>query len=207
MDLAAIKEKAKELMGKRSSHRYREVGYIFDHGQRVGEIALQLRKLIFPNEPENDAVILVGSWFHDLGKGIEPHWEYGALLVNEALKGYCSPQELKQIAEIVGGHTLRKQKPFPAYVKLVQDSDILDHFGTQEIWLNFTHAARSGGGLSDSLSFYENEYEAQAAKVRKLLNYEESVVCFDEKDQFVRSFIKRFRLEAEGGMVSKKGKG
>lgn len=194
-------------MGKRPSHVYREPGYIFAHGQRVGQIALQLRKLIYPGEQKDDAVILVGSWFHDIGKGIEPHWEYGALLARAILRDCCPPDQLEQIAEIVGSHARRKQKPFPYYVKLVQDSDILDHFGSQEIWLNFTRAARSGGGIEESLSFHKEQYGANVSRVRRLLNYEESVTFFDEKDRFVRAFIERFRLEAEGGLIAQERKG
>lgn len=207
MDLAAIRHKARELMGERLSHPYREPGYIFAHGQRVGRIALQLRELIYPGRNQDDAVILVGSWFHDVGKGIEPHWEYGAILARKALRDYCPPAQLGQIVEIVGNHTLRKQKSFPAYVQLVQDSDILDHFGSQEIWLNFTRAACSQGGLEKSLEFYEERYRANVSRVRKLLNYGESVAYFDEKDRFVREFVGRFRREAGGGLIAAKGKG
>jgi len=201
MDLDAIREKAREMMADRPSHRYREVGYVYNHGQRVGEIALQLREMIFPTEPEYDQVILVGAWLHDIGKGIEPHWEYGELLVRQILKDYCPPEQLEQIAQIVGGHTLRKQKPFPFYVKLVQDSDILDHFGTQEIWLSFNYAARSGGTIETTLEYYEKKYNALVAKVRALLNYEESVRYLDDKDRFVRDFVERLRLEAGGKLV------
>lgn len=207
MDLVLIEQKAREVMGERLSHRYREPGYIFTHGQRVGRIALQLRKLIYPGQEQDDSVILVGSWFHDVGKGIEPHWEYGALLVRELLRDLCSPVELGQIAEIVGNHTLRKQKPFPAHVKLVQDADILDHFGSQEIWLNFNRAARSGGGLGESLRFYDEQYAANVLKARKLLNYREAIEFFDKKDEFVQEFVERFRLEATGGLFAEKGKG
>ena len=113
MDLAAIKELAWQSMGERITHPQREKGFIYYHGQRVAAIALQLRELICPGDESYDQVILVGGWFHDVGKGLEPHWEYGALIAREMLKEHCSPRELEQIVEIVQGHTLRKQRDYP----------------------------------------------------------------------------------------------
>ena len=202
MNLEEIRKLAFKHMGKRKSHPYREQGFIYYHGQRVGEIALHLRKRIFPQQSKFDDVILIASWFHDLGKGIEPHWEYGALLAREILAPYCKPAELEQIVEIIGSHTLRKQgASYPEYVKLVQDGDILDHFGTVEIWMNFLHNAHSEGTMFDSVRFYKEEYSKHAQTVRQLLNYSESVEIFDEKDQFVREFAARLEVEARGQLM------
>ncbi|HHT67920.1 MAG TPA: HD domain-containing protein [Firmicutes bacterium] len=201
MDLDLIKERARRSMGKRHSHAEREPGYAFFHGQRVGKIAGQLRELIYPNREEHDDVILVGGWFHDVGKGIEPHWEYGALIAREILCDVCPEEELNQIVEIVGTHTLRKRKDYPYYVKLVQDADILDHFGSQEIWLNFWHSSYHRETVEHTLAYYRDSYVENAERVRDLLNYPESVAFFDEKDQFVRTFIDRFRREAAGELV------
>ena len=202
MNLEEIRGLAFKHMGKRKAHPYREQGFIYYHGQRVGAIALHLRKRIFPQQSNLDDVISAASWFHDLGKGIEPHWEYGALLAREILAPYCTPVELEQIAEIIGSHTLRKQgDSYPDYVKLVQDADILDHFGTVEIWLNFFHSAYSEGTMLDSVRFYKEEYSGHAQIVRQLLNYSESVKIFDEKDQFVREFAARMEVEARGHLM------
>ncbi len=204
MDLELIKDKAWELMGKRFSHPDREPGYAYYHGQRVGTIALELRELIFPEEDGNDEVILVGSWFHDVSKGIEPHWEHGALMARAILEEFCTPVKLEQIVAIVGGHTLRKQGDYPNYVKLVQDADILDHFGSQEIWINFWHCAYRRQTLENSLDFYSDFYAEHVQRVRELLNYPESIAFFDDKDQFVRNFVERFRREAAGELIAKK---
>ena len=201
MDLGLIKEKAWQSMGKRHSHPDREPGYAFYHGQRVAKIAVKLRELVLPDQDRDDDVILVGSWFHDVGKGIEPHWDYGALICREILKGHCPSVKLEQIVEIVGGHTLRRTKEYPHYVKLVQDADILDHFGSQEIWLNFWHSAYRRETLEHSLGFYRDSYAENVQRVRALLNYPESVEFFDEKDDFVRDFIERFVKEAEGRLI------
>lgn len=203
MDLDLIREIAWQSMGKRHSHPDREPGYAYYHGQRVAKIAGRLRELIFPGSDIDDDVILVGSWFHDVGKGIEPHWTYGALMAKEMLKGHCPPCKLQQIVEIIGAHTLRKTKDYPHYVRLVQDADILDHFGSQEIWLNFWYSAYRRETVEHTLDFYRDSYVKNAQRVRRLLNYSESAEFFDEKDQFVRSFVERLRSEAAGELIGK----
>ncbi|HHT41811.1 MAG TPA: HD domain-containing protein [Firmicutes bacterium] len=206
MDLDAMRELAHKAMVRRCTHPDRERGFVYYHGQRVAEIALQLRELIFPGEESWDEVITAAGWFHDVGKGIEPHWEYGALLVREMLKDHCSPQELEQIAEIVGSHTLRKQREYPPYVQLVQDADILDHFGTLDIWLDFWHCACRGKGLEDALEFYGDEYLQKVESVASLLNFPESVEILQEKMLFAREFAERFRREAAGELILKRKK-
>ena len=203
MDQEAIRDKAWQSMGKRQSHPDREPGYAYYHGQRVAKIAQRLTELILPDAEMDDDIIVVGSWFHDVGKGIEPHWEYGALICQKILQDLCPPSKLEQIVEIVGSHTLRKTKEYPDYVQLVQDADILDHFGSQEIWLNFWHCAYRQKTVEHALAFYSDSYREHVRDVRKLLNYPESIALFDEKDQFVQAFITRFAKEAAGDLVKK----
>lgn len=200
MDFASIKAQAWKMMGKRLSHSGRETGYIYYHGQRVAQTALQLRELIFPKQSQDDDVILVGGWFHDVGKGIEPHWEYGAILAEQILRGYCPQPQLTQIVQIVAGHTLRKEREYPYYVQLVQDADILDHFGTQEIWLNFLTTVHNGGSVNSSLEYFDTKYTEHVEKVRSLLNFPQSVDIYNEKDRFVQGFMERFRLESTGDL-------
>jgi uncharacterized protein len=125
------------------------------------------------------------------------------------LKEHCPAGELEQIIEIVAGHTLRKQREYPPYVQLVQDADVLDHYGSMEIWLNFWFCARSGLGMERSWEFYAGEYLKQIERVRSLLNFPESVEFFDEKDRFVRQFVERFQREGRGELLldQKKAKG
>lgn len=203
VDLVKIQKVAWETMGKRQTHPQREPGYIYYHGQRVGKIAVTLRELIFPLQKLEDPILLVASWFHDLGKGIEPHWKYGAFLAGDLLKDHCSEVELEKIQEIIHCHSLRKEQDYPDYVKLVQDADILDHFGSQEIWLNFLYTAHARQNVDYVVEYYDFKYEQHLEKVRGLLNYPESVEFFDEKDLFVRSFIERFAREGRGELVGK----
>lgn len=198
MNLEEIRKLALKTMGKRQSHVSREKGYVYFHGQRVARIALTLRTLIYPERTEEDQAILVGGWFHDVGKGIEPHWEYGAVLTKKILEEYCAEPQLAKIVEVVGGHTLRKQKDYPYYVQLVQDADILDHFGSQDVWLSFLYAAANDGNIESTLAYWETEYPKEREKVVAALNFPQSIEFFLEKDRFLGEFVERFRLESTG---------
>ncbi|TCZ79287.1 hypothetical protein E0485_05310 [Paenibacillus albiflavus] len=80
MNIQTINEIALKTMSKRKSHLRRERGFIYYHGERVGKIALKLRENLFPDQASMDDIIYVGSLFHDVTKGIEPHNITGAHL-------------------------------------------------------------------------------------------------------------------------------
>lgn len=201
-NIEAIRELSYKLLGNRKSHDYREKGFIYYHGQRVANLAISLRKLIIPDDNSNDDIIRVASYFHDVAKGIEPHFEYGAILVKEILKEYCTEEELEKIAAIVRYHTLRsKDNDYADYIKIVQDADILDHYGTVEVWLNFHYYAYHDLPMEKAVEFYEQEFEKQVSKVRELLNYEVSKKIYDDKIEFCREFFRKFAIESKGGIV------
>lgn len=201
MNLKTIKELAYKHMINRKPHDDRERGYIYYHGERVARLSIELRKKLFPNDNKYDQHIVVASLFHDVGKGLNPHAEYGAVLVKEILKGHCEEDEIEIIAEIIGYHqTRRKENDYPEYVKIVQDADILDRFGTLEIWLNFQKSAHQSAPISSSLEFYRKDFEGYAKYMRDILNYNLSKEILDEKIEFSRSFIKRLEVEAQGAI-------
>lgn len=100
-DLEPLTELAYRNMGRRKAHAERERGYIFYHCQRTAKLAINLRKQLIPDDDSQDFVLYVGGLFHDVAKGIEPHNERGAVLVQEILKGHVSCTELEQIADLV----------------------------------------------------------------------------------------------------------
>ena len=201
MDLDAMRELAHKAMVRRCTHPDRERGFVYYHGQRVAEIALQLRELIFPGEESWDEVITAAGWFHDVGKGIECTGSMGPCW-SEMLKDHCCPRSgadcgIVSIPSANRGSTL---------MQLVQDADILDHFGTLDIWLDFWHCACRGKGLEDALEFYGDEYLQKVESVASLLNFPESVEILQEKMLFAREFAERFRREAAGELILKRKK-
>lgn len=202
MDLAAIKKLAFKHLANRKAHINREKGFIYYHGQRVANIAVELRQRLFPDDPSHDQILMVASYFHDVAKGIEPHSYYGSVLVKEILQDYCSAEELNKIAEIIKYHQFRDtNKDYNDLIKLVQDADILDHFGTVELWMNFHYFANTEGTMLDSVAYFTNDYQELANRCRVLLNFELSVSIFDEKYQYVKDFAERMSLEAQGKLV------
>lgn len=201
MDREQVEQIAHQAMSRRKAHLHREKGFVYRHGKRVAELSLNLRRRLFPGDGSLDECLHAGALFHDVTKGIEPHAQTGALLAESLLRQVCTPEELEIVLRIIREHNRRGQAEAPFYVKIVQDADILDHFGTQEIWLNFMHQAYDESGPEESVAYWASEdYANYLAKSRFELNYERSRKIFDEKEVFRRQFAERFALESLGGI-------
>lgn len=199
MELNKINEIAYKSMGKRKSHLSREKGFIFYHCERVAKLSLNLRNSLFPEDNSKDDVIYVGALFHDVTKGIEPHNVTGAHLIHNLVKEHCTIQELEEISNIIQLHNQRNRYDLPYHVKIVQDADILDHFGSLEIWLKFMYSARNEENVFDAIKLWESEEHKQyIQKTRSALNYELSKEIFDQKIEFEKQFQNRFLLECNG---------
>lgn len=205
MDYEALDHLAARLMAKRKPHAQRERGSIYFHGQRVSRGVIQLRKLV-TSDNSHDPYLRVAGLFHDVGKGMEPHAHIGAVLMKDLLRPYMAPDEVDEVARLIDVHDDRKpdSDKHDLPVRLLQDADLLDHFGTQEIWMCFSYYATHERGVSEALDFYRNDYKKSVNRQRKLLNFEESRRIFEEKYRFQRDFIKRLKVESEGGYMPTK---
>ena len=201
MDLELIKQRAFENLGTRKAHRHRETGFIYYHGVRVANLVINLRKLILPKDNSMDEILQAAAYFHDVAKGIEPHNEYGAILVREMLQDLCTKEEMEQIAGLIQCHALRKKRAYNDYEMLLQDADLLDHFGTIELWMCFNYNAIEDEDMNASIDYYNTEYNDMAAKNRSLINFEVSERIFDEKQVFLYDFVKRMEIENKGDIV------
>lgn len=204
MNLVNIRALAFEHLGNRKAHKDREKGFIYYHGQRVANIALELRKMVLPDDAAKDEIVTVAAYFHDVAKGIEPHSYYGSTLVKEILQDECTPEELEQIAELIRYHQFRdKTQPYHDYIKILQDADILDHVGVIEVWMNFQYYAHIDGTIADAVTFYQQEYDSLAEKIRNQLNFTQSIKIYDEKNRFVKDFAQRMAVEAAGDIFAR----
>jgi uncharacterized protein len=200
MNLDKIKRLATDLLKDRKAHIQREKGGVLYHGQRTAQIALQLRKILLPEDSSHDDILKVAAWFHDCSKGIEPHANYGAIIAKETLKDYVSSHELEKIYDLIQLHPLRdpNNNNYDDYTKLLQDADHLDHFGTPAIWINIQYQAYVDGTMQEMLDFFNINNEAFHNKHRALLNYDLSKRIFDDKVAFERKYITRLNDEGIG---------
>lgn len=202
MDLQLIKQRAFENLGKRKAHHHRETGFIYYHGARVANLVINLRKLVVPEDSSKDVILQAAAYFHDVAKGIEPHSKYGALLVREMLQDLCTEGEVEQISGLIQCHAARKKRKYNNYEMLLQDADLLDHFGTIELWMNFNYYAIEDEDMNSSIDYYNTEFKDMALINRSLLNFEVSERIFDEKLEFVYDFVKRMEIENKGDIVA-----
>ncbi len=192
---------AEKVMASRRPHSLRESGYIRRHGKRVAALVFDLAEELPAGLQLQRDILQVAALFHDVGKGFTPHAEIGALLVREYLRDECTPEELERVAFLVGAHCYRKTGSYGGdnELHLLQDADILDHFGSQEVWLNFAYQLHSDKGPEGSIQFWQSkEFRKHIDTCRGLLNYGFAAAEFDRRFEFLAEFIRRFGVESEG---------
>ncbi|MBR6809606.1 MAG: HD domain-containing protein [Clostridia bacterium] len=201
MDFQKLDRIAFRLMGKRKSHLEREVGAAYFHGKRTGKSAVELRKRLFPEEDGMDDILLCAGMFHDMCKGLEPHADNAAFLCRKVLAEELTEKEMDAVCQLIHNHDKRHPgtEVNTVWERLLQDADVLDHYGSQGIWMSNTYYAYCGQREMAALSeFYFKEWEPQCEMDRKKLNFDLSKQIFDEKIAFEGHVIRRMLKEAEG---------
>jgi len=202
MNIALIKNIAFEFMESKRSHDFKEKGNKYYHGERVAALAIKLRKLILPNDNSHDEIIIVAAWFHDILNGADNHAKEGAIKTREILSPYCSNDELIKVCEIISVHDDRniERNKYSPYIKLHQDADHLDHFGTFDIWMSFIYAVPHNQTIGDVRDWLTNVRPTENEQYRNELNFDISRKIFDEKMEFLKYFTDRFDVESTGGI-------
>lgn len=202
MNLERIHEIAEgELLGKRS-HSWKEPGNKFHHGERVARIALELRRAIVPEDDSHDEILTAAAWFHDVCNGVRRHDLLGAERTRALLTGVCTDAELDEICGIIRVHDDRTRDPsFSPWVKLHQDADHLDHFGTYDVWICILECGANNLTLPRAAQkLMERNFDELPPK-REELNYELSRRIFDERVACSQAFAARFAKESRGEIV------
>ncbi len=200
MDLKHINEIAANLMASRKAHPEREKGGIYHHGQRTAKLSIELREKIFPEDSSHDDVLTVAAWFHDCAKGIEPHENYGTVVANETLRPHLNDRELEDVLRLIALHCARKpnDNDYDRYAKLLQDADLIDHFGIYEIWMNIQYWSHKEGTICDMIEYYTENHLKHTNRHRELLNFEFSKKVFDDRVAFEKEYINRLMDEGVG---------
>lgn len=200
MNKQRILEIAGSAMSERRDHPAREKGYILNHGLRTGKLVLKLAEVIDKPVDVSRDVLFVAAVFHDIGKGDEPHNETGAALTERLVTDECSPEEISAITQLIVEHNQRSQASEDLLAsRILQDADILDHFGTQSIWLRFLWSATYEETPEEPLRCYKGEENQQwLIGVRKSLNFDTSRDIFDKRLRFESNFFELFEREIDG---------
>jgi uncharacterized protein len=199
MQLQRAMNVAREAMGDRVTQPEREPGYILHHGLRVAKISLNLADTVEEPIEVSREVLEVGGLFHDVGKGDAAHHESGARQVRHLLKDACDPEELEQVAELVRRHNRRNTPGCSVAQRIVQDADVLDHFGAMSVWMAFHWNAAHDDPPQEWLTYYEGaDNQRYIESARASLNFGVSVEAFDRRLAIEQRFLEEFRQELDG---------
>jgi len=202
MDLEVIAKIAAGEMANKRSFPHKSLGDKYHHGQRVATLALRLRQILFPQLTDKDELLTVAAWFHDIYNGHEEyhkiHGEKGAELVRQLLANHCTAAELGEICGIIAIHDERPIETDSVALKLHQDADHLDHFGTDEIVEECSYSAVHDKSRTATITELQERYEMKSVIWKSQLHFELSRRIYDEKREFVRTFVERFKAELGG---------
>lgn len=203
MDREKLTEIARRAMADRKPHPRRERGYIFHHGRRVGLLAERLADRIEQARDLDRDLLYAGGLFHDVGKGDEPHHRTGQLMVRDLLVGVLEAGQVEQVASLVAGHNRRGQAGCTPAQKLIQDADIVDHLGAQDVWLCIQYSAAEDRGVAQTLEFYDSRgNQAYLAQCIEALNYQASRVEARRRQELERRFMDALADEEQGRLGS-----
>lgn len=183
-----------------------EPGYRLHHGQRVETLALEIA------DREHVAVdrdrLAVGALVHDIGKAkCNPeasHAVKGAEIVRAEFADLMDAADLEAVAQIVLHHYDRpnsiwyegKEKPeWSQDILLVQDADVLDHFGVPGIWLTLHWAAHKAFTPAQSINeWFTSEYMCSwRREARRSLNFQTSRRLLELRIAQMDDFFRRLK--------------
>ncbi len=191
-----------------------EPGYRLHHGERVGKIAANLAERVAPGLASREFFEVAGL-LHDVGKagyrGPVPHGPRGAMIIRKYAAKWFEPEELERICLMVENHYARplsrwydgKEKPvWPAEVLIIQDADLIDHFGANYFWITFHHAVARG---EDPVRFRASYDEPGAKKGKgwvedsfRSLNFELSKREMIRRQRLAESFYRELDQNIAG---------
>ena len=213
MDIPSILSWARSRM-ERADDSPLELGYRLHHGERVGAIAASLAERVCPGAAPSELYRIAGV-VHDVGKagyrGPVPHGPRGAQILRAEAAQWFEPEELDFVCLMVENHYARplsrwyegKEKPvWPAPVLVIQDADLLDHFGTNYFWITFHHAIAKGEGPDRFFASYTEPGTRRGLgwvqDSRRSLNFEESRRELDRRQSLAEAFYKEMAMDLEG---------
>ncbi len=192
---------AREAMAGRKTHRGRERGFVFHHGRRTARLALSLHEALGRPEGLDPDGLFAAGLFHDVGKGAPAHHEAGARAARALLAGEVDAEALERIAFLIENHSHRGRPELPLDVHVLQDADLLDHFGAPMIWLLVSFAASHGRSPRATLAYYHGEVHRRHLEgSRAALNLPAALRAFDARRRLELDFLARLEAEEDGAL-------
>ena len=203
MNCDAIKKRAVELMADTIELPY-EPGYRLHHGERTATLCMEIADA--EGLTVDREALALGALMHDIGKSSsalgESHGVRGAHMVKELFADLMTPDELAKVAEIVEHHYERpnskwfasKAKPvWNTEILVVQDADVLDHFGIPGIWLSMHLAVQKkfSPALARQEWFEAPRMVTWRADARRSLNFESSRRSLELRITEMNDFFRR----------------
>lgn len=205
MEMEKIKEIAISEMKHKSSHPFKEPGNKYYHGQRVGQLVCNLCKALSYNGDTD--VLVAAAWFHDICNGTEQHEALGAEKTFSLLRNLCTEEEAAAVRDLIAVHDSRELAGLPMAAQILQDADLLDHFGTFEVWNTVQYALKEELSMTEAAGLMTDKYRDEREQHRNLLHFELSRKIYDEKREYVRQFASRMLLEGSGQVAEPQSNG
>ena len=191
MRIERIEAIAREAMENQRSYLEREPGWLYYHGRRTARLGHWLANELAARVDQD--VVYAGALFHDIGLGVEPHNETGALRTRELLANDCTPQELDAVCDVVERHNQRRDPSAPLAARIVQDADLLDHVGIVGVWTTIYANGVNALRFEHHQRAHLSEQRAAALlKIRGDLNFGAAKKLFDARVAEERAFFDRF---------------
>ena len=184
-----------------------EPGYRLHHGLRVGGLAVSLGKRLGVPRSQLDELYVAGV-VHDVGKsgyrGTDAHGPRGEAIVRARLTEWLTQDEMERVARMVAHHYERprshwyKGRTPPQWsddILILQDADILDHYGMTFVWSALLKARKDGLSPIEMLdTFWRSKRERDVRdESYRSLNFKESRVelklRFEKAELFFRALF------------------
>lgn len=188
-----------------------ERGFRYHHGLRVAGIAEQLAEEL--GRDYDRETLFLSAYLHDVGKAGysgPDHGPRGAELIrSEALTLFDSRLH-EGVLNAVANHYMRPNSSWlegsvapTLYYEtlLVQDADILDHFGVNALWSAIRWSAHEGLGVLDTIEKYNGEAKWQD-EARRSLNFGPSRAELARRIRLQDSIYAAWLREQEGPFMA-----
>lgn len=184
----------------------REPGYRYHHGRRVETIALEIAQFENLLKCVNVKALRAASLLHDLGKCLpnangQDHALKGANETRRRLQNQIDQETLNIITEAIAQHNKRRSDLYPSRHEetLIQDADLIDHFGLMEVWLHFYQIAKQNGTIKDAVALpYQEHLQSWHGYAQGSLNYPTSQSMLHARMARSRDFFTLFAQEQRG---------